>query len=139
LWRLQDLRDGGGLGFIVELFFRALKQLLSTSLSQVSLSALYIGTFRSITSDWHMYKHSLGTQTILLDAITSEDGIFSDFNYPAYITDEFFLLLQNMLDGQSTELNASARDQLQNYQGPPELRSKAMQLLALIPHPQPDV
>ena len=83
LWRLQDLRDGGGLGFIVELFFHALKQLLSTSLSQESQSALYIGTFRAITSDWHLYKHSLGTQTILLDAVTSEDGTFSDFNYPA--------------------------------------------------------
>ncbi len=47
LWRLQDLRDGGGLGFIVELFFLALKQLLSTSLSQESQSALYIGTFRA--------------------------------------------------------------------------------------------
>ena len=30
LWRLQDLRDGGGLGYMVELFFLALKQLLST-------------------------------------------------------------------------------------------------------------
>jgi len=139
LWRLQDLRDGGGLGFIVELFFRALKQLLSTSLSQVSQSALYIGTFRAITSDWRLYKHSLGTQTILLDAVTSEDGIFSDFNYPAYIMDEFFLLLRSMLDGQTAALNASARDQLQNYQGSPELRAKAMQLLALIPHLQPDV
>lgn len=31
LWRLQDLCDGGELGFTVELFFLALKQLLSTS------------------------------------------------------------------------------------------------------------
>ena len=30
-WRMQDLRDGGGLGFTVELFFLALDQLLSTS------------------------------------------------------------------------------------------------------------
>jgi len=139
LWRLQDLRDGGGLGFIVELFFRALKQLLSTSLSQVSQSALFIGTFRAITSDWRLYKHSLGTQTILLDAVTSEDGTFCDFNYPAYITDEFFLLLQNILDGQTAPLAASARDQLWNYQGSLELKAKAMQLLDLIPHPQPDV
>jgi hypothetical protein len=34
LWRLQDLRDGGGLGFTVELFFLALSQLLSTSSSK---------------------------------------------------------------------------------------------------------
>jgi hypothetical protein len=139
LWRLQDLRDGGGLGFSVELFFRALKQLLSTSLSQVSQSALFIGTFRAITSDWRLYMHSRGTQTILLDAVTSEDGHFSDFNYPAYITDEFFLLLQNMLDEQTPPLKACARDQLQNYQGSPELRAKAMELLAHISHPQSDV
>ncbi|KAI0276091.1 hypothetical protein BGY98DRAFT_736331 [Russula aff. rugulosa BPL654] len=29
LWRLQDLRDGGGLGFTIELFFLALRQLSS--------------------------------------------------------------------------------------------------------------
>jgi len=141
LWRLQDLRDGGGLGFTVELFFRALKQLLSTSLSQMSQSALFIGTFRAITSDWRLYKHSLGTQTILLDAVTSADGIFSSsyFHYPAYITDEFFLLLQNILDGQIAPLNAIARDQIWNYQGSRELKDKAMQLLALVPPPQPDV
>ena len=30
LWRLQDLRDGGGLGFAVEFFLLSVKQLLST-------------------------------------------------------------------------------------------------------------
>jgi hypothetical protein len=105
----------------------------------VSQSALFIGTFRAITSDWRLYMHSRGTQTILLDAATSEDGIFSDFNYPAYITTEFFLLLQNMLDEQTAPLKACARDQLQNYQGSPELKAEAMQLLARISHPQSDV
>src|SRR6267142_1862700 len=66
LWRLQDLRDGGGLGFTVEHFLLAFKQLLSTSPSQDSHSALYITTFRVITSDWRDYRHSLGTQIILL-------------------------------------------------------------------------
>jgi hypothetical protein len=51
LWRLQDLRDGGGLGFTVELFLVALHQLLSASPPQDSHSALYITTFRVITSD----------------------------------------------------------------------------------------
>ena len=141
LWRLQDLRDGGGLGFIVELFFRAVKQLLSTSLSQASQSALFIGTFRAITSDWRLYMHSRGTQAILLDAATSEDGIFSDFNYPAYITKEFFLLLENMLDEQTGPLKACARDQLQNYEreGSPESKAKARRLLARISHPPSEV
>ena len=43
LWRLQDLGDGGGLGFAIELFFLALSQLLSTSSSKESHSALYRG------------------------------------------------------------------------------------------------
>src|SRR5258708_986089 len=33
VWRLQDLHDGGGLGFMVELFFLCFEQLLSTSSS----------------------------------------------------------------------------------------------------------
>jgi hypothetical protein len=135
LWRLQDLRDGGGLGFIVELFFLALKQLLSTSLSQESQSALYIGTFRAITSDWSSYKHSLGTQKILLDAVASDDGIFSGFNYPPYITDEFFLLLENMLDKQAGLHIDTAQRQLRNhppwdYQGSLELRTKALKVIS---------
>ena len=46
LWRLQDFLDGGGLRFTIELFFLALLQLLSTSPSKESHSALYTGTFR---------------------------------------------------------------------------------------------
>jgi hypothetical protein len=44
LWRLQDLRDDG-LGFTVELFFLALRQLLSNSVSRESHFALFVGTF----------------------------------------------------------------------------------------------
>src|SRR6266850_1344622 len=67
VWRLQDLSDGGGLGFTVELFFLAFKQLLSTSSSKEPHSGLYVGTFRAITSDWSKYKNSVGTQRLLLD------------------------------------------------------------------------
>jgi len=62
LLRLQGLRDGGGLGFMVDLFFLAFEQLIFTSLSTKPHSALYTGTFRAITSDWSKHKHSLGTQ-----------------------------------------------------------------------------
>jgi uncharacterized protein DUF6535 len=99
LWRLQDMRDGGGLGFTVELFFLALKQLLSTSSSSESHSALYTGTFRVITSDWRKHKNSLGTQNLLLDIALSRDYDFN-FNYPAYIVDEFLGLLGNVFEGQ---------------------------------------
>jgi hypothetical protein len=50
LWRLQDLRDGGGFGFTVELFFLSLRQLLSMSSSSDSFSTFYVGTFRAVTS-----------------------------------------------------------------------------------------
>jgi hypothetical protein len=62
LRRFQDLSDGGGLSSSVELLFLALKQLLSTSLSQESQSALYVRTFRVITSDWSAYKHCWDTE-----------------------------------------------------------------------------
>ncbi len=92
--------DGGGLGFAVELFFLALKQLLSTSSSSESHSALYTGTFRAITSDWRKHKNSLGTQNLLLDIALSRDYDFN-FNYPAYIVDEFLGLLGNVFEGQN--------------------------------------
>ena len=100
LWRIQDLRDGGGLGFTVELFFLALDQLLSTSSSKESHSALYIGTFRTITSDWSKLKHSLGTQNLLLYIAWSRFSKF-EYHYPAYITEEFLELLRNSFEGQT--------------------------------------
>ena len=100
LWRLQDLGDGGGLGFTVKLFFLALEQLLSTSQSTESNSALYTGTFRAITSDWSKYKYSVGTHKLLLDIPMSRRWEF-DENCPAYIVDEFSLLLANIFEGQT--------------------------------------
>ena len=100
LWRLQDLRDGGGLGFTVELFFLALSQLLSTPSSKESHSELYTGTFRAITSDWSKHKHSLGTQKLLLNTVMSHCWFFQ-VHCPAYIVDEFLLLLGNIFEGQT--------------------------------------
>ena len=100
LWRLQDLHDGGGLGFTVDVFFHILSHLLSTSSSTESHSALYTGTFRAITSDWRKHKHSLGTQKLLLHIATSRFWEFDEY-YPAYIVDEFLLLLGNIFEGQT--------------------------------------
>jgi hypothetical protein len=100
LWRLQDLRDGGGLGFTVELFFLVLSQLLSTSSSNESHSTLFKGTFRAITSDWSKHKHSLGTQKTILHIAMLRRREFSD-SYPVYIVDEFLLLLGNIFEGQT--------------------------------------
>ncbi|KAF8502811.1 hypothetical protein F5888DRAFT_1800362 [Russula emetica] len=110
LWRLQDLDDGGGLGFTVELFFLALSQLLSTSSSKESHSALYTGTFRAITSDWRKHKHSLGTQQLLLIIAWSRRGEFKAY-YPAYIVDEFLRLLGKIFKGQTGPHIEEARKQ----------------------------
>jgi hypothetical protein len=104
LWRLHDLHQGG-FGFTIELFFLALARLLSGGSSQDSNSALYIGTFKVITSDWRQHKHSIGTQRVILDLVCDiasyGRGVFSDHDYPSYITEELLVLLRNMVEGQA--------------------------------------
>jgi hypothetical protein len=113
LWSLQDFRDGGGLAFAVELFLLAVEQQLSTSsLQESSYSTLYTTTSKTITSDWRRYRHSLGTQKILLDAVASDQGILRTFNYPDYVTDNLWELLGDMLDGQTGPHIDSAVQQL---------------------------
>jgi len=112
-WRLQDLHDGGGLGFTVELFLLALSQLSSTSSSEISHSALYTGTFQAITSDWSKHKRSLGTQKLLLDIAMSRRWDF-ERKYPAYIVDEFLLLLGNIFEGQTGSHIDEARRQFES-------------------------
>src|SRR6266850_3207205 len=104
LWRLQDLRDSGGLGFAVELFFITLKEQFSASPSPRD-SWLYISTFKAITSDRGECKRCLGTQKLLLDIVTSSSasGMIYDFDYPDYITDELLALLGNVLEQQTGE------------------------------------
>ena len=102
LWRLQDLRDGGGLGFTIELFFLALRRLSSASLSPELKQDIYTGTFNVITSDWEKSRDSSGTQRILLnlvcDLIIKGRGVFSDFSYPEYIVEMLLDLVRDMLD-----------------------------------------
>jgi hypothetical protein len=135
LWRLQDLSDGNGLGITIELFFISLWQLLSTSLSQESQSALYIGTLRSITSNWSLYKQSPGTQKILLDAVASSDDIFSNFRFPAFITDELLVVLGNVFDKQTGPHIDHAVQQLRDSppwfypKGIGEFRAKALEVI----------
>jgi hypothetical protein len=96
LWRLQDLRNGRGFGFTVELFFLGLKQLLRFG----SHYALYMGTFRAITRDWKTHKNSIGTQKLLLDIALSRSVDFQSI-YPLYVADEFLELLGNIFKGQT--------------------------------------
>jgi hypothetical protein len=103
LRRLQDLRDGGGFGFTVELFFLALRQFSSASLTPESKKMLYLGTFKVITSGWMDSRDSFGTQGILLDLVcdlvVEARGPFSDFPYPAYIVDKLLELVGKIVDG----------------------------------------
>jgi hypothetical protein len=112
LWRLQDLY-AGGLGFTVELFFLAFSQLFSTSSSKESHSTLFTRTFRAITSDWSKHKHSLGTQSLLLDVAVSRNHEFL-LIYPAYVVDEFLLLLVNIFKGQTGPHIDRARQQVES-------------------------
>src|SRR5258708_2025385 len=90
LWRVLDLCDGRGLGFTIELFFLALRQLhfLSKSSSPELTKVFYTGTFNIITSDWRKSKNSAGTQRVLLDLLCDlvirDRGVFSDSSYPPY-------------------------------------------------------
>ncbi len=105
LWRLQDFRDGGGFGFWIEFFFLVTQQHLYISLSPDAHSALILGTFRAITSNWRQHKHSIGTQRVILNLICDmaifDRGLMSDAAFPRDITDELMVLLENMVDGQS--------------------------------------
>ena len=107
LWRLLDLRDGGGLGFTIELFFLALKPLSSASSSSELKEVFYTGTFKVITSNWERSKNSAGTQRILLDVLCDivirSRGVFSDFPYPPYIVDKLLELVGKMVRGHGGE------------------------------------
>ena len=103
IWRLLDLRDGGGFGFTIELFFLALRQLPSTSISSELKKVFYTGTFKVITSNWEKRKGSAGTQRVLLDLLCDlvirRRGVFSDFPYPSYIVEMLLNLVGKMVNG----------------------------------------
>ncbi|KAF8492147.1 hypothetical protein F5888DRAFT_1731188 [Russula emetica] len=105
LWRLLDLRDGRGLGFTIELFFLAVRQLSSTpSSSELELTKVfYTGTFEVITSNWKKSKNSVGTQRVLLDLlcdlVIGSRGVFSDFSYPPYIVKMLLDLVEKVVEG----------------------------------------
>ena len=109
VWRLQDLQDGGGLGFSIELFFLALRQLSSASLSSELKQVFYVGTFKAITTrrDYGTQRlRTIGTFGVLLNLICDlaikSLGIFSDFAYPKDIVDMLLELVRDMIDGHDT-------------------------------------
>jgi hypothetical protein len=105
-WRLMDLHEGDGLGFTIELFFLAVRQLSSTSSSSELKKVFYAGTFKVITSNWQESKNLTGTQGILLDLLCDlvirSRGVFSDFSYPPDIVDILLNLVERMVKVQGT-------------------------------------
>jgi hypothetical protein len=143
LWRLQDLRDGGGLGFTIELFFLALRQLPPTSSSPELKRVFYTGSFKVITSNWENSAHSSGTQQILLnlicDLVIKSRGVFSDFTYPVYIVNMLLELVANVVNGHGDaqpHLNNSI-EELQNVNARDfmdrGLRDRALGVLGTVP------
>jgi hypothetical protein len=143
LWRLQDLRDGGGLGFTIELFFLSLRQLLSIPSFHESNSVFYTGAFKTITSHWEEGKDSPGTQQVLLnilcDLIIKGRGVFSDFSYPEPITIMFVDMVGHMLQGY-TGADEHIRDAVREIENVDslicmdmKLRRRALAALSTIP------
>ncbi|KAH9002321.1 hypothetical protein EDB86DRAFT_291580 [Lactarius hatsudake] len=118
LWRLLDLRDGGGFGFSVEVFFLVLARLLSPRDTNTSL---YIKTFRTITSGWRQHKYCIGTQRVILNLICDiaicDRGIFSNPTFPRDIANELLILFEKMAEGQSGSHIDDAMTELRR--GPP--------------------
>ncbi|KAH9969402.1 hypothetical protein BGW80DRAFT_1562490 [Lactifluus volemus] len=104
---LQDLHNGGGFGVTVALFFVTLAEVLPKSSSEKSQYSLYVGTFKSITSDWKTYSHSYGTQKVILDVVYDLAVRLpkygkprgSEFSCPGPITDQLLELLRNVFRG----------------------------------------
>ncbi|KAF8259238.1 hypothetical protein EI94DRAFT_1813624 [Lactarius quietus] len=106
LWRLQDLRDGGGFGFCVESFLLVARQMIMLRLPPDAQSSLILGIFRAATSNWRQHKHSIGTQRVILNlicdmAIPDRGVLFHQITFPRYLTDEFLVLVENIVEGQS--------------------------------------
>ena len=99
LWRLQDLRNGGFV-FMLELFMAAVHS------SKVSLHhssrPVFVGTFKSLTSDLKDHRDSPGTQRLLVhllrQVLAKNDEIPAD-NTPAYIVDIFLTFIGEVLAG----------------------------------------
>jgi Family of unknown function (DUF6535) len=122
LARWQDLRDGGGLGVAVELFFITLGKVLPTSTLEVSHHDLYIGAFKSITYEWEKCKNSHGTQKVVLDVAFDLTmrlpelviPLDTDFDCPEDFKVCLLGLVGNMLEGQTGPHIDEAVDRLRD-------------------------
>ena len=144
LRRLQDLRDGGGFGFTVELFFLALRQI--SSLPSELKRVIYVGTFKAITSGWKNIKNPSGTQQVLLnlicDLVIPHRGVFSDFSYPEYIVNELLEFVGTIILGQGdsqTHINEAVRELQEGDCISRVFRDRVLEAITPSPNPVPNV
>jgi len=118
LWRLEDLRVGGAIGFTLELYFLSIGPFLPTSTSRPQWipETLFVNTFKTITSEWENFTTSTGTLPIILnlvcDITLKHRGIFSNFKYPEYITEQLLQLLGQMIKGKEGVYRGEALKEL---------------------------
>ncbi|KAI0058992.1 hypothetical protein BV25DRAFT_1901867 [Artomyces pyxidatus] len=99
LWRVLDLRDGGTI-YMLELLVAAIR---SNKLSSHSSSKdLYVGTFRSLTSDWSSLRNLPASQkalVALLHDIIPTTREKQPGRLPAFLIDEILVFAGNVLSG----------------------------------------
>ena len=117
LWRLQDLQDGG-FGYLVELCLISTETLLTMPLSTDAQSSLLLGMFRAAASNWRQHKHSIGTQRVILNLVCDiaipDRGVFYQYEFPRYITDEFLIFVEHIVEGQSGSHIDEAMEELED-------------------------
>ena len=141
LWRLQDLRDGGFV-FMLELFMAAVRA------SKVSLHhssrPVFVGTFKSLTSDWKDHRDAPGTQRLLvhlLRQVLSKNEETPTDNVPAYIVDKFLTFIGEVLAGKKgTHVNEALQligDFVEFHGGAHNIAQDALQTIRPPKPPKP--
>ena len=90
-----------------------LAAVIHISIKGITLCTIH-GHFRAITSDRSYHNSSLGTQNLLLIIAWTRREEFVG-GYPAYIVDEFLLLLGNTFKGQTGPHIDKARQQFESF------------------------
>jgi hypothetical protein len=115
LWRVQDLREGGFV-FMLELFLSAV--LASKVSLHHSSRPLFVGTFRSLTSDWKEHRDRQATQRLLvrlLQRVLQSTPDSPSDEVPAYIVDEFLTFIGGVLAEKKGSHVAEAISLIEDY------------------------
>jgi hypothetical protein len=141
LWRLQDLRDGGFV-YMLELFIAAIRS--SKVASHHSSRPLYIGTFRTITSEWKERRNAICSQRLLVNLlhhVLPENNDSPADEVPSYMIDEFLAFVANVLAEKKGSHINDAISMIKAYTelrgGTHEIAQKALSMIAPPKPPKP--